>query len=68
MCCYSLLVSSRTEPWCREEGGSLGSLARASPLSFTESCRKQKGTGRARQGSIRAPHYKHGGKAHGPVQ
>jgi len=29
---------------------------------------KQKGTGRARQGSIRAPHYKHGGKAHGPVQ
>lgn len=27
---------------------------------------KQKGTGRARQGSIRAPHYKGGGVAHGP--
>ena len=27
---------------------------------------KQKGTGRARQGSIRAPHYKGGGIAHGP--
>src|SRR5688572_8913795 len=27
---------------------------------------RQKGTGRARQGSIRAPHYRHGGVAHGP--
>lgn len=28
---------------------------------------KQKGTGRARQGSIRAPHYVGGGITHGPV-
>ncbi|WEV42325.1 50S ribosomal protein L4 [Bifidobacterium sp. ESL0682] len=28
---------------------------------------KQKGTGRARQGSIRAPQWVHGGVAHGPV-
>jgi large subunit ribosomal protein L4 len=28
---------------------------------------RQKGTGRARQGSIRAPHYRHGGVAHGPT-
>jgi large subunit ribosomal protein L4 len=28
---------------------------------------KQKGTGRARQGSTRAPHWRGGGKAHGPV-
>jgi large subunit ribosomal protein L4 len=28
---------------------------------------KQKGTGRARQGSIRAPHYTGGGIVHGPV-
>ncbi|WEV69024.1 50S ribosomal protein L4 [Bifidobacterium sp. ESL0775] len=28
---------------------------------------KQKGTGRARQGSIRAPQWVHGGIAHGPV-
>jgi large subunit ribosomal protein L4 len=28
---------------------------------------RQKGTGRARQGSIRAPHYVGGGTAHGPV-
>jgi large subunit ribosomal protein L4 len=28
---------------------------------------RQKGTGRARQGSLRAPHYAGGGTAHGPV-
>jgi len=28
---------------------------------------KQKGTGRARQGSIRAPQFKGGGRAHGPT-
>ena len=28
---------------------------------------KQKGTGRARQGSTRAPHFKGGGRAHGPT-
>jgi len=28
---------------------------------------RQKGTGRARQGSLRAPHYTGGGVAHGPV-
>jgi len=28
---------------------------------------RQKGTGRARQGSTRAPHYAGGGVAHGPV-
>jgi large subunit ribosomal protein L4 len=27
---------------------------------------RQKGTGRARQGSIRAPHFRHGGVVHGP--
>jgi len=27
---------------------------------------RQKGTGHARQGSIRAPHYRHGGVVHGP--
>ncbi len=28
---------------------------------------RQKGTGRARQGSRRAPHFRHGGVAHGPT-
>jgi large subunit ribosomal protein L4 len=28
---------------------------------------RQKGTGRARQGSIRAPHWRHGGVVHGPT-
>lgn len=28
---------------------------------------KQKGTGHARQGTIRAPHMRHGGTVHGPV-
>jgi len=28
---------------------------------------RQKGTGHARQGSIRAPHYRHGGIVHGPT-
>jgi large subunit ribosomal protein L4 len=28
---------------------------------------RQKGTGHARQGSIRSPHYRHGGVVHGPT-
>lgn len=28
---------------------------------------RQKGTGRARQGSVRAPHFRHGGVVHGPT-
>src|SRR5258708_26068019 len=28
---------------------------------------RQKGTGRARQGSTRAPHWRHGGVVHGPT-
>src|SRR5689334_21319567 len=28
---------------------------------------RQKGTGRARQGSTRAPHFRHGGVVHGPT-
>ena len=28
---------------------------------------RQKGTGKARQGSIRAPHFRHGGVVHGPT-
>ena len=32
----------------------------------TRKIRKQKGTGASRQGSIRAPHHRHGGIVHGP--
>jgi large subunit ribosomal protein L4 len=40
---------------------------RAEVSGSTRKIRPQKGTGRARAGSLRAPQFRHGGVAHGPV-
>lgn len=46
--------------------GTQNTLGRGEVRGSTRKIYRQKGTGRARQGSIRAPHRKGGGVAHGP--
>lgn len=46
--------------------GTHNTLGRGEVAGSTRKLFRQKGTGRARQGSIRAPHRKGGGVAHGP--
>lgn len=46
--------------------GTHNTLGRGEVAGSTKKIYRQKGTGRARQGSIRAPHRKGGGIAHGP--
>src|SRR5881397_1766047 len=46
--------------------GTHSTLTRGEVRGSTVKIRKQKGLGRARQGSIRAPHHRHGGIAFGP--
>jgi large subunit ribosomal protein L4 len=46
--------------------GTQNTLGRGDVAGSTRKIYRQKGTGRARQGSIRAPHRKGGGVAHGP--
>lgn len=49
---------------CRQ--GTHDTLTRAEVTGGGAKPYRQKGTGRARQGSIRAPHYRHGGVVFGP--
>lgn len=46
--------------------GTHSTLTRGEVEGSTKKIRSQKGTGRARQGSIRAPHHRHGGIVFGP--
>lgn len=46
--------------------GTQNTLGRGDVRGSTRKIYRQKGTGRARQGSVRAPHRKGGGVAHGP--
>src|SRR5688572_21446207 len=46
--------------------GTHNTKGRGEVSGSTRKLYRQKGTGRARQGSVRAPHRKHGGVAHGP--
>lgn len=46
--------------------GTHNTLGRGDVRGSTRKIYRQKGTGRARQGSVRAPHRKGGGVAHGP--
>ncbi len=55
-----------TELWNRRQGTSKAKT-RAEVRGGGRKPFRQKGTGRARQGSTRAPHYRHGGVVHGPV-
>lgn len=46
--------------------GTQNTRGRGEVVGSTRKLYRQKGTGRARQGSVRAPHRKGGGVAHGP--
>ncbi|HYT64120.1 MAG TPA: 50S ribosomal protein L4 [Gemmatimonadales bacterium] len=46
--------------------GTSDTLTRSEVSGGNQKPWRQKGTGRARQGSTRAPHWRHGGIAHGP--
>jgi len=46
--------------------GTSDTLTRSEVSGGNQKPWRQKGTGRARQGSTRAPHWRHGGVAHGP--
>src|SRR5919202_617506 len=46
--------------------GTANTLTRGQVAGSTRKLYRQKGTGRARQGAIRAPHHSGGGVAHGP--
>ena len=46
--------------------GTATTKTRSEVRGSTAKIRKQKGTGRSRQGSIRAPHHRHGGVVFGP--
>ena len=46
--------------------GTASTKTRGEVRGSTRKIRKQKGTGSSRQGSIRAPHHRHGGIVHGP--
>jgi len=50
-----------------KRSGSAKAKTRSEVAGSTKKIYKQKGTGRARHGSIRAPVFVGGGKAHGPV-
>ena len=46
--------------------GNAQTKTRGEVAGSTKKIRRQKGTGASRQGSIRAPHHRHGGIVHGP--
>jgi len=54
-----------TELWNRRQG-TRKTKSRSEVAGGWKKPYRQKGTGRARQGSTRAPHYRHGGVVHGP--
>ena len=49
-----------------KRAGSASTKGRGEVQGSTVKIRRQKGTGRSRQGSIRAPHHRHGGVVFGP--
>src|SRR3954465_10073364 len=52
----------------KRQQGTHSTLGRAEIARTGAKLYKQKGTGRARHGSARAPQFRGGGKAHGPQQ
>ena len=63
----SLLYEVVKAQLASRRAGSASTKNRAAVAGSTRKLYKQKGTGRARHGSIRAPIYVGGGKAHGPL-
>lgn len=53
--------------WQEQEQGTSKAKTRSEVSGGGRKPYRQKGTGNARQGSIRAPHYRHGGIVFGPV-
>ena len=62
-------ILQRVVRWqlAKRQQGTHQSLGRAEIARTGAKLYKQKGTGRARHGSARAPQFRGGGKAHGPV-
>ncbi|ALN73767.1 50S ribosomal protein L4 [Aureimonas sp. AU20] len=62
-------ILQRVVRWqlAKRQQGSHQTLGRAEIARTGAKLYKQKGTGRARHGSARAPQFRGGGKAHGPV-
>jgi large subunit ribosomal protein L4 len=59
---HQALVATRAN----KRAGTATTKTRGMVQGSTVKIRKQKGTGRSRQGSIRAPHHRHGGVVFGP--
>lgn len=62
-------ILQRVVEWQRAKSraGTHHAKTRAEVSGTTKKPFKQKGSGRARQGTLRGPHQRKGGKAHGPV-
>ena len=63
----ALLYEAVRQFQASQRAGTHKTKVRAEVAGSGKKLRKQKGTGRARMGSIRSPLWRHGGTVHGPV-
>lgn len=63
---HALMHQAYVAIHANRRAGTHSTLTRGEVRGSTAKIRRQKGLGRSRQGSIRAPHHRHGGVAFGP--